>query len=174
MAWRIEPLARRPHDRESFSCGKPALDAYLKQIARRAAEIDTGRTWVAVDLDEPPAAAGRRAVAGYYTVSMSSIEVSALPSARRHLPGQVPAALIGRMAVDRRHQQRGLGRLLLVDALRRIAQASEHVAAHAIVVDAIDDDAKRFYRQYGFEELTDGPLHLFLPLTTARALFAAE
>ncbi len=174
MPWRIEPLDTRTHDRDSFTCGKPGLDDYLKQIARRAAEVGTGRTWVAIDPGTPPHAAGRRPVLGYYTVAMHSVDVGVLPENRRGgLPrAQVPAALLGRLAVDMRHQGRGLGGFLLIDALRRISDAAEHVAAHAVVLDAIDDDAKRFYERYGFLELTDNPLHLFLPMASVRQLIA--
>ena len=94
MAWRIEQLDKRIHDRESFTCGKPELDGYLKQIARKAAEIDTGRTWVATDPATPADATGKQAIAGYYTVSMSSIDVSVIPAARRILPAPVPTALM--------------------------------------------------------------------------------
>ncbi|MCL4685983.1 GNAT family N-acetyltransferase [Myxococcota bacterium] len=174
MAWRIEPLDKRTHDRASFSCGKPELDDYLKQIARKAAATNTGRTWVAVDPGQPRDTAGKQAIAGYYTVSMSSIDLSVIPGGRRDLPAQVPTALIGRLAVDERYQRQRLGELLLSDALRRICQAAEHVAADAIVLDALDDDAKQFYERYGFLELTDDPLHLFLPLASARGLFPAE
>lgn len=174
MDWAIEPLDKRTHDRDSFSCGKPELDEYLKQIARKAAETDTGRTWVATDSAAPADATGRRPIAGYYTIAMSSIDASVIPSSKRCLPEQVPAALVGRLAVDQRHQRQGLGELLLVDALRRICQAADDVAAHAIVLDAIDDDAKKFYEQFGFLELTDNPLHLFLPLASARKLFPVE
>jgi len=124
---------------------------------------------MAIDPDQPRDAAGKQAIAGYYTVSMSSIDVRVIPGVRRGLPAQVSTALIGRLAVDERHQRQGLGELLLSDALRRICQAAEHVAAHAIVLDSIDDDAKQFYKRYGFLGLSDDPLHLFLPLATARA-----
>ena len=173
MAWRIELLDKRMHDRASFSCGKPELDDCRKQIARKAAATDTGRTWVAVDPAPPRDATGEQVIAGYCTVSMSSIDVSVIPEGRRDLPARVPTALIGRLAVDQRHQRQGLGEFLLSDALRRICQAAEHVAAHAIVLDAIDDDAKQFYERFGILELTDDPLHLFLPLATARGLFPA-
>ena len=94
MAWRIEQLDKRTHDRESFTRGKPELDGYLKQIARKAAEIDTRRTWVATDRATPADATGKQALAGYYTVSMSSIDVSVIPAARRNLPAPVPTALM--------------------------------------------------------------------------------
>lgn len=143
MAWRVEPLERRAHDRDVFTCGKPELDHYLKQIARRAADAGTGRTWVAIDPATPADAAGRRPIFGYYTVSMHAVDVSVLPESRRAgLPrAQVPAALLGRLAVDVQHQGCGLGAFLLIDALRRISIAAEHVAAHAVVLDAIDDEA---------------------------------
>lgn len=169
MAWRVEPLEKRTHDRDSFTCGKPDLDNYLKQTARRAGEVGTGRTWVVIDPTAPADARGKRSVLGYYTVSMSSIDVEVLPADRRPgLATQVPAALLGRLAVDKRHQGQGLGELLLMDALQRIREAAKNVAAHAVVVDAIDDSAKRFYQKYGFLGLTDNPLHLFLPMASVR------
>lgn len=111
---------------------------------------------------------------GYYTVSMRSVDVGVLPENRRAgLPrAQAPAALLGRLAVDLRQQGRGLGAFLLIDALVRISIAAEHVAAHAVVLGAIDDDAKRFYERYGFGELTGDPLHLFLPMASVRRLLA--
>jgi predicted GNAT family N-acyltransferase len=72
--------------------------------------------------------------------------------------------------VDTKAQGEGLGRFLLIDALRRIANAAEDVAAHAVVLDAIDEDAVSFYSNYGFLELMDDPLHLFLPMDTVRQL----
>jgi GNAT superfamily N-acetyltransferase len=174
VAWRIEPLEKRTHDHDSFTCGKPDLDNYLQQIARRAAEVGTGRTWVAIDPAAPPDADGTSPVLGYYTVAMHSVDVSVLPEDRRGgLPrAQVPAALLGRLAVDVRQQGRGLGRFLLMDALRRICNAAEHVSAYAVVLDVIDDDAKKFYARFGFLELTDNPLHLFLPIASVPQLVA--
>ena len=174
-AWLIEALDKRKHERGAFSCGKQPLDDYLKRTARKAQAGDTGRTWVAIDRDAATDDSGRRPVLGYYTVSMCSVDLTALPEGRRSgLPRpQVPAALLGRLAVDRTAQGEGLGRALLIDALRRMANAAEHVAAHAVVLDAIDEGAKRFYEQYGFLELADDPLHLFLPMDTVRQLLEA-
>lgn len=172
--WLVEALDTRRHDRGAFSCGKQQLDEYLKRAARKAQQTDTGRTWVAIDRDAAPDDNGKRPVLGYYTVSMCSVDLTVLPEGRRSgLPRpQVPAALLGRLAVDQSAQGGGLGRALLIDALRRIANAAEDVAAHAVVLHAIDEDAKRFYERYGFLELTDDPLHLFLPMDTVRQLLA--
>ena len=83
----------------------------------------------------------------------------------RKLPRHpVPCALIGRLAVDRSAQGRGLGRMLLADAVNRTVAAGETVAMHALIVDAANDDAKRFYGKFGFMPLTNDPMRLFLPL----------
>ena len=72
--------------------------------------------------------------------------------------------LIGRLAVDRSAHGRGLGRMLLADAVKRTVAAGESVAMHALIVDAANEDAKRFYERFGFLPLTDDPMRLFLPL----------
>lgn len=167
--WRIELLDKKLHLREGFSCGKESLDSYLQKIARNAGKVGTSKTLVAVDASGEPNAAGKRSILGYYTVAMSSIDLSEMPeSHRRGLPPQIPAALLARLAVDENAQGEGLGRTLLVDALCRISRASLEVPAHAVVLDAEDDDAKAFYLPYGFLELTDDPLHLFLPMESVR------
>lgn len=169
--WQIQLLDKSLHRRDGFSCGKESLDSYLKKTARRAQEAGVGRTWVAVDRSEDPDENGRRPILGYYTVAMSSINLAELPAeSRRGLPLQVPAALLARLAVATSTQREGLGRLLLIDALRRIAQASQQVTAYAVVLDALDDDAKNFNEPYGFLELTNDPLHLFLPMSTVQRL----
>ena len=169
--WQIQLLDKSLHRRDGFSCGKESLDAYLKQTARRAQEAGVGRTWVAVDRSEDPDEDGRRPILGYYTVAMASIHLAELPTeSRRGLPSQVPAARLARLAVATSAQGEGLGRLLLIDALGRIAQASQQVTAYAVVLDALDDDAKSFYESYGFLDLTNHPLHLFLPMMTVQRL----
>jgi len=162
--WRIEPLERR-HDRGRFSCGDESLDAFLKRFARANARQNTARTFVLV---EP----GETRVWGYYALSMTSIDGGELPEGeRRGLPRVVPAALIGRFAVDEELQGRGLGRTLLFDALQRIRLAAQGAAAFCVVVHAVDQRAADFYLRYGFRELADHPLHLFVPLREVDAMF---
>ena len=105
-------------------------------------------------------------VLGFYTLSALSIDVSSLPEIQaRRLPRHpLPAALLGRLAVGRSAQGEGLGRMLLADAVQRTLAASEQVAIHALVVDAKNESARRFYHDYGFFPLADQPMRLFLPL----------
>ena len=106
------------------------------------------------------------AVLGFYALSALSIDLASLPDElSRKLPRHpVPCALIGRLAVDRSAHGRGLGSMLLADAVKRIVAAGETVAMHALIVDALNEDAKRFYERFGFAPLTDDPMRLFLPL----------
>jgi ribosomal protein S18 acetylase RimI-like enzyme len=106
------------------------------------------------------------AIAGYYTLSAASFARQQLPEAvAKRLPHYpVPAAILGRLAVDLRYQGRGLGELMLADAIKRVLRASETLAVHAIVVDAKNDRAKAFYERYGFVAFVDAPDRLSLPL----------
>lgn len=86
------------------------------------------------------------------------------------MPNEVPLLLIGRLALDEQFHGRGLGRDLLVDAVRRCAAASVIVGARAIVAHAIDDDAASFYAAHGFITSPLGERVMLLPIETARAL----
>lgn len=160
----IEPLGPQ-HDRESFACGEPALDDYLRRRASQDARRRVARVFVAAG-----AAAGE--IAGYYTLSAASFEKDELPAgiAKRlpHYP--VPAVVIGRLAVSRSFQGRGLGETLLLDAVRRVVRASASIAAYAVVVDAKNDAARAFYERYGFRPFPATPRRLFLPLATFEKL----
>ena len=164
VPWVIERLTDA-HDRSSFSCGKPPLDEFLKKLAGQYDRRDFARTYVAV---VPPAPA----VQGYYTLSGGALDLSELPEAvRKKLPRHpVPVACLGRLAVTQAAQGQNLGKALLLDALRRCSQASAEVALHAVEVEAIDEDAKRFYLKYGFLPLADDPLHLYLSMKAIQQL----
>ena len=154
----VEPLGRR-HDRAAFSCGLPELDRYLARQAGQDVRRRIARVFVCTAGDAD-------AVLGFYTLSAMSIDLASLPDElSRKLPRHpVPCALIGRLAVDRSARGRGLGRMLLADAVKRTVAAGETVAMHALIVDAANEDAKRFYERLGFAPLTDEPMRLFLPL----------
>ena len=154
----IEPLGKR-HDRVTFSCGLPELDRYLAHQAGQDVRRRVARVFVCTARDTA-------AVLGFYTLSALSVDLSALPDAlSRKLPRHpVPCALIGRLAVDRSAQGSGLGGMLLADALSRTVVAGESVAMYALIVDAANESAKRFYERFGFAPLTDHPMRLFLPL----------
>ena len=154
----IEPLGTR-HDRAAFSCGLPELDRYLARQASQDVRRRIARVFVCT-------AGETDAVLGFYTLSALSIDLASLPDQlSRKLPRHpVPCALIGRLAVDRSAQGRGLGRMLLADAIKRTVAAGQTVAMHVLIVDAANDHAKRFYQTFGFAPLTDDPMRLFLPL----------
>jgi len=161
----IAPLGKQ-HDRKPFDCGEPSLNLYFHRYASQDIRRRVNRVFVASPPDAP------RQVVGYYSLSAGSLNATALPEAfRRRLPRYpVPVVLLGRLAVAESHQGMGLGSILLVDALQRIAQASQVMAVYAIVVDALNDQAAVFYRQFGFISLPSQPLKLFLPMYSVATL----
>lgn len=111
----------------------------------------------------------------YYTLSAAELLLDDLPEAvRKRLPrrGRVPAILLVRLAVDRRAHGRGLGRTLLLEAIERAAEVRCNVGVWAIVVDAIDEPAARFYEHHGFKRLPHQPSRLYLPMKEAAAIVA--
>lgn len=163
--WTIEPLSKR-HDRSGFDCGKSQLDEFLKTQATQYQKKNLARTFVATPRESA-------AAAGYYSLSAGRVEYEDLPD--KAVKGLRPTAKIGvvllaRLAVDRRAQGRGLGKLLLIDALRRSLVAAESIGVRAIEVDAIDDKACAFYKRYGFVSLKDDTRHMYLPMATVKKL----
>ncbi len=161
----IELLAAR-HQRDDFDCGDLSLNRYLRQYASQHQKKNIGRVYVAV---EP----GQSRVLGYYTLVNGSAEFQSVPQAKglpREYP--IPVILLARLAVDRTMQGQGLGAVLLFDALKRAAEASQVSAAYAVIVDALNDGAKKFYWHYQFEESLDNPMRLFLPMHDIAALLA--
>ena len=160
----VEPLGAH-HDRAAFSCGEPALDGYLQRQASQDIRRRVAQVFVAVG-DAP------EKIAGYYSLSAASFEKDQLPPAlAKRLPHYpVPAAVLGRLAIDRAQQGRGLGEILLVDAIRRVVRASATIAVYAIIVDAKTERAQAFYERYGFRTFASEPRRLFLPLETFEKL----
>ena len=167
--YRFEPLDRH-HDRAAFSCGVPALDHYLQRQARQDMQRHVAAVFVLEDGE-----AGQ--IAGYYTLSATAIGLTDLPDdLARRLPRypDLPAVLLGRLAVDSRYQGQGLGEILLMDALARALTQSQQIAALAVIVDAKDDAAVGFYQRYGFQQLVNQPQRLFLPMQTIAAVLASS
>lgn len=160
----ISKLVIRPlhpdHDRSQFHCGVASLDNYIRKQSRQDVVRRISRVFVATEVGQP------RVIVGYYTLSTLSVELSDLPTElARKLPRHpIPAALIGRLAVDQVAQGFGVGRMLLVDALKRTLAISDEIAIYAMIVDAIDDRAQQFYTQFGFVPLHTANKRLFLPL----------
>jgi GNAT superfamily N-acetyltransferase len=153
----------KSQQRQEFDCGIAELNRYVHQQMSQDAKRNIAAPFVLLNENQ---------VIGFYTLSASSVNVSDLPAALiKKLPKYplVPVALLGRLAVDKNYQKQGLGDFLLMDALKRAVVLSEQIAIMAVVVDAINDSASRFYQQYGFEELTAN--RLFLPLQKLANVF---
>lgn len=163
-SWTIERLTKL-HDRSQFDCGNARLNEWLTQRAGQFDRRDLARTYVAV---RP----GQQVVLGYFALSSRAVRYDALPDEQsKGLPHiDVPVVLLGRLAVDRSEQGKGLGSFLLIDALRRAQHLADQVGVRAVEVDAIDAVAHRFYARHGFIELRDDPHHLFLPMSVVRQL----
>jgi len=164
------PYSIRPLDRDAntadFECGEKTLDDYLQRYATQDIKRGVARVFVASSADRP------HAVAGFYTLSAASVAAETLPEHwRKRLPRYpVPVALLGRLAVTRQIQGLGLGSILLADACRRVAAASQTLAVAAIVVDAKSPKAAEFYQHFGFVALPGQPGRWMLP----RSHFAGE
>jgi ribosomal protein S18 acetylase RimI-like enzyme len=163
--FKIEPLGKQ-HDRAAFFCGKEPLDNYLKNQATQAIEKNLSAVFVLTP--------DSKTIAGYYTLSSYVIRLDEIPEAiarkLTRMP-EVPATLIGRLARNINLRSKGIGEILLVDALKKALQNSEQIASWAVVVDAKDDEAIRFYERYGFVSFPTKPNCLFLPIDSIRVLF---
>lgn len=173
--YRVEVLAGQA--KQGFSCGVDSLDRYLlhqasqdqrKGVAVAYLLMDTG----VADTPDPVRREATR-VAGYYTLSTTSIRSDRLPeNMRARLPRyeSLPAALIGRLAVDLRYQGRRLGGFLLLDALRRCLDTSERMGLLAVTVEAKDDRARAFYEAFEFRRFVGEEFHLYLPVAKIGSL----
>jgi GNAT superfamily N-acetyltransferase len=148
------------HDRARFTCGQADLDEFLKRFAMQQMRKDLTVVWVLVDSERPSE------ILGFYSLSAAQIEISSLQeSERKALPRYpLPCFRMGRLACSSEHQGRGIGRVLIGLAVSRCVEAKMHVAAFALIVDAKDENAKTFYSRYGFAQMIDSPMSLYLPL----------
>jgi ribosomal protein S18 acetylase RimI-like enzyme len=164
VPWTIERL-NSSHAVAAFDCGEPKLNSFLHKHALNNARAGLGRTFVALEQ-------GQHCAAGYFTVSTGSVSFSAVPDhVRKRLPKYpIPTVHIGRLAVDVTFQGRRLGETLLLESLRKAAFASTSVGVYAVDLFALHEKARSFYLKYGFVEMLDEPLHLFLPMETVRAV----
>ncbi len=163
--FRVEPLGKA-HDRAAFSCAIQALDDYL----RKQASQDVKKR-VAVCFVLTP---DGKTVAGFYTLSQYSVDLEELPEEiAKRLPKypRVPATLLGRLAISEKFKGQGLGEFLLLDALHRSLRQSRLIASAALIVDAKDQAAGRFYEYFDFLPLPATPRRLFLPMKTIEKLF---
>lgn len=155
-----ELLADR-HDLSSFNSGVASLDDWLRRRARANQASGASRTYVLCD--------DRSIVVGYYALASGSVALLSAPSRlRRNMPDPIPVALLGRLALTTDHQRRGLGRLLLRDAFRRVLAAADIIGIRGVVVHAISDEARAFYMAAGLEPSQLDGMTLMAPVADLR------
>lgn len=161
----IEQLDKAKHDRSGFSCGVKDLDQYLKRYARQDLVRDLATPYVLTEMEESD-------IIGYYTLSNHSVNIDTFSNkVAEGLPyGQVPATLLGRLAVDQNYQEKGLGKALLFNALTRSYEGAEDIASHSVIVRAKKEDTRGFYLHYGFQAFPDNEDRLYLPVKTIQEL----
>jgi GNAT superfamily N-acetyltransferase len=155
------PLAAE-HELDQFNSGTPPLDDWLKRRARQNEAGGASRTYVI---------AQSRRVVGYYSLAAGSVlHAEATGRVRRNMPDPVPAALLGRLAIDQAWQGRGLGSALLRDAVLRVIGAAETIGVRALLVHAISDEAKVFYERWGFRPSAIEPMTLMITIEEAQKM----
>jgi len=153
-----EPITAS-HLTESFDCGIPVLDEWLRRRALKNEVSGASRTFVVCQ---------DKQVVGYYALATGSVEHRDAPGKiRRNMPEPIPVMVLGRLAVDQQWQHAGLGRGLLKDALLRSLSVSKHAGVKALLVYALSGDAKKFYVHNGFLESPLDPMTLFISLKDA-------
>ncbi len=154
----------RDHRLAEFECGEASLDEWLKRRALKNQASGASRCFVICEGAD---------VIGYYSLSAGAIDHAGSPKAlRRNMPDPLPILLLGRLAVDRRRHNQGLGRALLRDAMLRAANVAGNAGVAAILVHALSDAAKQFYLSSGFVESPLQPMTLLMTLETVRAVLA--
>ena len=148
---------------DDFDCGQAALNQFLQRYALVNQKAGGAQTYVCCQGD---------VVVGFYSLAVSSADPHAAPARvtkglARH---PVPVMILARLAVDRAHQRKGLGRALLKDALLRTAQAADIAGIRCLLVHAKDDAACQWYRDWEFEPSPTDPYHLFLMLKDLESL----
>jgi GNAT superfamily N-acetyltransferase len=152
------------HDLAEFDSGEPTLDEWLTKRALKNQASGASRCFVLCT---------GNTVVGYYSLSAGVISHELAPKAmRRHMPNPLPVLLLGRLAIDRRYHNQGLGRALLRDAMMRAVNVSGDAGVFAILVHALSEPAKRFYLSCGFVESPLQPMTLLMTLATVRAVLA--
>lgn len=159
----IEKLDAARHDRAAFHCGVPALDRFLKDLAGQHQRKQFSTTYVLIHRENP------RTILGFYSISFGALNLSGLSTAeQKRLPKHpVPAARMGRLAVDEGERGKGYGELLLQNATKRCLAVRDEIACYALVVDAKNEIAARFYEKYGFSACSDDERQWYLPLGSA-------
>ena len=160
-------LLDKKHNRSYFDCGKELLNNYLQNLAGQDVKRKLSACFVLAEKET-------NQIQGYYTLSNSSIPLSSFPEQiRKKLPGSyvsIPATLLSRLAIDKSCQGKGIGKILLIDALKRSYEILKEMGSFAVVVDPIDREAEAFYKKYDFISLPDSQ-KMFVAIKTLKELF---
>ena len=152
------------HDLANFDSGELSLNDWLKKRAIKNQASGASRCFVVCSGSE---------VIGYYSLSAGAISQEAAPKAmRRNMPGPLPILLLGRLAIDKRYHNQGIGQALLRDAMLRVVNVVGKAGVFAMLVHALTDSAKQFYLSRGFIESPLQPMTLFMTLATIRSILA--
>jgi GNAT superfamily N-acetyltransferase len=154
-------------DKKSFGCGKTSLDHYIHEQAGQDIRRKLAVCFILIDNDNK--------IKAYYTLSNGSIPSEGLPEDyRKKYPksyNHIPVTLLGRLAVDRKYQGQGIGKLLLIDALKRSYEASlKSIGSMAVIIDVLDSEAEKFYLKFEFIRLPDSA-KMFLSMKTIGQIF---
>jgi len=164
---KIEPVTRS-HNRQGFDCGDQDLNSYLRNTARQYSEKGISRTFVLLDDANPSE------ILGFFTLASCEILVEKLPRKyAKKYPNRAPAVKLGRLAVSKHMQRKGLGAHMMLNAMDRVLRVADHLGIIGFFVDAKDAVAAMYYKQFGFIPLPDNSLELFLPLGTIRHAFSS-
>jgi predicted GNAT family N-acyltransferase len=160
VAFAVQELNTKQHDRAGFDCGVEALNRYLKNLAAQHRIKGIATTFVLVDFDQP------NKILGYYSLSAATLLFDQLTDAdRKGLPTYpIPAVRIGRLAASVSARGQGFGEMLLQNAIKRVLLSRSTLGVYAVVVYAKDASAEAFYRKYGFRLCDAQARQLYLPL----------
>jgi predicted GNAT family N-acyltransferase len=160
VALAVQELDPKQHDRTGFDCGVEVLNRYLKGLATQHRAKGISTTFVLIDTDDP------RRILGFYSLSAATLAFENLTDEdRKGLPAYpIPAVRIGRLARTASARGRGLGELLLQNAIKRVLQTRGTLGVYAVVVEAKDAAAEAFYRKFGFHLCDTQTRQLYLPL----------
>ncbi len=149
-------LLATDHQFDDFACGVDSLDDWLKKRAYPNQLSGASRTYVVLEEEK---------VVGYYCLASGALELNDAPSqVRRNMPNPIPVAILGRLAIDKSFQGKGLGVALLQDATVRTAQAGGILGIRGLLVHALSIEAKAFYEHHGFVASPTQPTTLILSL----------
>jgi len=164
----IERLEKN-HNRNFFDCGEEKLNSYLQKHAGQDTKKHVSAVYVAVLLDSPSI------IIGFYTLSAAQMDISNIPSEiAKTLPRypHLPAFRIGRLAINKEQKNLGIGKMLLLDALYKCFVSD--IGGIAVIVEAKNENAISFYKKYGFIQLPEQPLNMFLPMKVIKNLFTVS